>query len=156
VGALEQGHPYQHDHVVEVECNLDDVTGETLGYTMERLFDAGALDVWFTSIQMKKNRPGVMLSLLAPADKVEALSLILMRETSTLGVRTFPPAHRLKADRRIREIETPWGSVRIKEKWLGGERLAASPEYEDCARLARESGEPISRVMNLARQIAEQ
>ena len=147
---------YEHDHVIEIECNLDDVTGETLGYTMERLFDAGALDVWFTPIQMKKNRPGVLLSLLAPVDKVEAFSLILMRETSTLGVRMFPPSHRLKAGRRTREVETPWGTVRVKEKWLGEQRLAASPEYEDCARLARESGEPIARIMNVARQVAEQ
>jgi uncharacterized protein (DUF111 family) len=82
--------------------------------------------------------------------------MILMRETSTLGVRLFPPAHRLKADRRMREVETPWGTVRIKEKRVGGRRLAASPEYEDCARLARDSGEPIVRVMGVARQIAEQ
>jgi uncharacterized protein (TIGR00299 family) protein len=147
---------YEHDHVIEIECNLDDVTGETLGYTMERLFDAGALDVWFTPIQMKKNRPGVLLSLLAPVDGVEALSLILMRETSTLGVRLFPPSHRLKAGRRIREVETPWGTVRVKEKWLGEQRLAVSPEYEDCARLARGSGEPIAHIMDIARRIAEQ
>jgi hypothetical protein len=123
---------------------------------MERLFEAGALDVWFTPIQMKKNRPGVLLSLLAPVDRVDELSLILMRETSTLGVRMFPLAHRLKAQRRMREVETPWGAVRIKEKWLGDRRLAASPEYEDCARLARESGAPLVSIMNAARQIAEQ
>jgi uncharacterized protein (DUF111 family) len=97
-----------------------------------------------------------MLSALSPADKVEDLSLILMRETSTLGVRLFPPAHRLKADRRMREVETPWGNVRVKEKWLGDQRLGVSPEYEDCARLARESGMPLTRVMNVARQVAEQ
>ena len=156
IGEVVHATAYEHDHVREIECNLDDVSGETLGYTMERLFDAGALDVWFTSIQMKKNRPGVLLSLLAPVDRVDDLSLILMRETSTLGVRMFPLAHRLKADRRMREVETPWGPVRIKEKWLGDRRLAASPEYEDCARLARESGEPLLRIMNAARQIAEQ
>jgi uncharacterized protein (TIGR00299 family) protein len=148
--------------VVEFECNIDDSTGETLGYTMERLLDAGALDVWFTPIQMKKNRPGVLLSVLAPADtsQVEVLTDIVMRETSTLGVRLFPPAHRFKADRRVREVETPWGRVRVKEKWLGdhghAKRLVAvSPEYEDCARLARESGEPIVRIMNAARMLAE-
>jgi uncharacterized protein (DUF111 family) len=123
---------------------------------MEALFGAGALDVWFTPIQMKKNRPGVLLSALSPLEKVEELSTILMRETSTLGVRLFPPAHRLKASRRIREVDTPWGVVRVKEKWLGDERLSVSPEYEDCARLARESRQPIVRVMNVARQIAEQ
>jgi uncharacterized protein (TIGR00299 family) protein len=156
IGELDRADPYLHDRVIELACNLDDVTGETVGYTMECLFAAGALDVWFTPIQMKKNRPGIMLSALSPPDKVDDLALILMRETSTLGVRLTPPAHRLKADRRMREIETPWGTVRVKEKWLGDGRLAISPEYEDCARLARESGEPIVRIMNVARQIAEQ
>ena len=147
---------FEHDEVVMLECNLDDSTGEALGYTMERLFAAGALDVWFTPIQMKKNRPGVLLSVLSPLDKVEEMSLVMMRETTTLGVRLFPPAHRIKASRRMREVETPWGAVRVKEKWLGTQRLAVSPEYEDCARLARESGEPIMRIMNVAWQAAEQ
>jgi uncharacterized protein (TIGR00299 family) protein len=155
IGELEGADPFHHDDVIEIECNLDDVTGETLGYTMERLFDSGALDVWFTSIQMKKNRPAVQLSLLAPEDRVNALAMILMRETSTLGVRLFPPAHRLKADRRMREVETPWGVVRVKEKWVGDQRLAVSPEYEDCARLARGASVPITRIMDAARQVAE-
>ncbi len=156
LGELQGDDLFHHDSVIEVECNLDDVTGETLGYTMERLFEAGALDVWFTSIQMKKNRPAVQLSLLAPEDRVSALALILMQETSTLGVRLFPPAHRLKADRRMCEVDTPWGRVRVKEKWLGDQRLAVSPEYEDCARLARSASVPIVRIMETARQIAEQ
>jgi len=71
-----------------------------------------------------------------------------------LGVRLSPPAHRIKASRQMREVETPWGTVRVKEKWLGAQRLAASPEYEDCARLARASGEPIMRIMNVAWQVA--
>jgi uncharacterized protein (TIGR00299 family) protein len=155
MGELQGKDRFDHDRVIEVECNLDDVTGETLGYTMERLFEAGALDVWFTSIQMKKNRPAVQLSLLAPEDRVHTLALIMMQETSTLGVRLFPPAHRLKADRRTRKVETPWGVVRVKEKWLGDERLAVSPEYEDCAKLARRTSLPIVRIMETARQIAE-
>ncbi|MFC2031405.1 nickel pincer cofactor biosynthesis protein LarC [Chloroflexota bacterium] len=151
VGQAEPMHLPDHDQVTVLECNLDDVTGETLGYTMERLFEAGALDVWFTPIQMKKNRPGVLLSALSPPGIVESLSLLIMRETSTLGVRMYPPAHRLKAERREREVKTPWGRVRVKEKWIGGRCLAVSPEYEDCARLARESGEPLQRVMEAAR-----
>ncbi len=154
IGERERSHHFEHDQVIELECNLDDATGETLGYTMERLFDAGALDVWFTPIQMKKNRPGVLLSVLAPQARVDALSLIVLRETSTLGVRMFPPSHRLKADRRMRQVETPWGAVRVKEKWLDGQRVAVSPEYEDCARLARRADEPISRIMQAAWQAA--
>jgi uncharacterized protein (DUF111 family) len=104
---------------------------------------------------MKKNRPAVLLSVLSPQDRVDELTAIVMRETSTLGVRLFPPAHRLKADRRVREASTPWGIVRVKEKWLGGQCLAASPEYEDCARLARASRVSLVDVMNAARQSAE-
>jgi uncharacterized protein (TIGR00299 family) protein len=145
---------FEHDQVVVLECNLDDSTGETLGYTMERLFEAGALDVWFTPIQMKKNRPAVLLSVLAPSNKVDALAFILLNETSTLGVRLSAPAHRLKADRRLRRVATPWGELQVKEKWMGGECLSVSPEYEDCARLARASGVPLVRVMDAARRAA--
>jgi uncharacterized protein (TIGR00299 family) protein len=146
---------YGHDQVVKLECNLDDSTGETLGYTMERLLESGALDVWFTPIQMKKNRPAVLLSVLSPQDRVDDLAALVMHETSTLGVRLFSPAHRLKADRRTREASTPWGIVRVKEKWLGDRCLAVSPEYEDCARIARVSGVSLVDVMNAARQSAE-
>ncbi len=157
-GGSEGGPGFEHDEVVVLECNLDDSTGETLGYTMERLFAAGALDVWFTPIQMKKNRPGVLLSVLLSADtadaSAEALSSILIQETSTLGVRLLRPVHRLKADRCIRAVPTLWGEVRVKEKRLGEHILAVSPEYEDCARLARDTGVPLVRVMDAARQAA--
>jgi uncharacterized protein (DUF111 family) len=145
---------FEHDQVVVLQCNLDDSTGETLGYVMERLFAAGALDVWFTPIQMKKNRPGVMLSTLSSSDKVVELSSILLRETTTLGVRRVSPVHRLKAGRRVRQVSTPWGAVQVKEKWLAGRCIDVSPEYTDCARLARESGEPFVRVVSVARQAA--
>jgi len=145
------GEPLYHaqteaDQAVLLECNLDDVTGEALGYAMERLFASGALDVWFTPIYMKKNRPATMLSVLAPAGKAETLGLILLRETPTLGLRITPPLHRWKTGRRLREVQTVWGAVRVKEKLLGGEILAAAPEYEDCARIAREHGVPLAEV----------
>jgi uncharacterized protein (TIGR00299 family) protein len=160
---------FGQDEVVVIECNLDDSTGEVLGYTMERLFGAGALDVWFTAIQMKKDRPGVLLAALAPWDKVDALCSVLLHETSTLGVRFSAPAQRLKAGRRLRQVMTPWGEVQVKEKWLGadranrssaadkvvpGECISVSPEYEDCARLARAAGVPLMRVMDAARRAA--
>ena len=139
------------DQVVLLECNLDDVTGEALGYVMERLFAAGALDVWFTPIYMKKNRPATKLSVLAPAGEAETLGLILLRETPTLGLRMTPPLHRWKAGRRVREVRTAWGPVRVKEKLLGEEVLVAAPEYEDCARIAREYGVPLAEVYAAAR-----
>ncbi|MBC7226821.1 MAG: nickel pincer cofactor biosynthesis protein LarC [Thermoflexales bacterium] len=128
-----------------LECNLDDATGEMLGYAMERLFAAGALDVWFTPVQMKKNRPGVVLSALARPEQADALAAVILRETPTLGVRRRP-VERVVAERREVSVETEWGPVRVKEKWLGGRKVAASPEYEDCARIARERGIPLQDV----------
>lgn len=139
----------RRETVLLLECNLDDAMGEMLGYAMERLFAAGALDVWFTAIQMKKNRPGVMLSVLARPEEADALAAVVLRETPTLGVR-MRPAERVVADRREREVETPWGRVRVKEKWVDGERLAVSPEYEDCARIARAQGIPLEGVYRAA------
>lgn len=135
----------RREAVLLLECNLDDTTGEMLGYVMERLFAAGALDVWFTPIQMKKSRPGILLSALARPEDADALAAIVLRETPTLGVR-LRPAERIVAERREQVVETPWGKVRVKEKWLGGERVAGSPEYEDCARISRERGVPLAEV----------
>ncbi len=139
--------------VVLLECNLDDATGELMGYVMERLFAAGALDVWFVPVQMKKNRPGVVLSALARPERADTLASLILRETPTLGVRVRP-AERFVAGRAERTVETPWGPVRVKEKWLGGERVAVSPEYEDCARIARERGVPLEEVYAAAREAA--
>ena len=141
----------ERDQVTLLECNLDDITGETLGYAMERLFAAGALDVWFTPIQMKKDRPGVILSVLVPPDRTATVAQVMLRETPTLGVRVLPIERRV-AERHVREVETPWGKVRVKEKWLNGERAAASPEYEDCARIAREQAIPLHQVFEAARK----
>jgi uncharacterized protein (DUF111 family) len=138
------------DAVVQIECNLDDSTGQDLGYAMERLLAAGALDVWFTPIQMKKNRPAVLLSVLArPADSTEIAGIVLS-ETSSLGVRISPPLSRLICGRTVREVSTPWGTVRVKEKRINGDLVQASPEYDDCARIARERDIPISRVREAA------
>ena len=139
------------DQITLLECNLDDTTGETLGYAMERLFAAGALDVWFTPIQMKKGRPGVMLSVLVPPGRTATVAQVVLRETSTLGVRVLP-LERMVAERHMREVETPWGKVQVKEKWLNGERAAVSPEYEDCARIAREHAIPLYQVFEAARK----
>jgi len=137
---------------VLIECNIDDSTGEELGFAMERLFAAGALDAWFTPIQMKKNRPGVMLSVLARPSDSTALAATVLRETSTLGVRISPPLARLVCDREMREVTTPWGVVQVKVKLLNGVALSAAPEYEDCARIAREHGIPLRQVMDAARK----
>jgi len=142
------------DQVVLLECNLDNATGETLGYALERLFAAGALDVWFTPVQMKKNRAGTLLSALVRPDQVESVAQVFLRETPTLGLRLSPPLERIVAERRLREVETPWGKVQVKEKWLAGERISISPEYEDCARIARAQGIPLQQVFEVVREAA--
>jgi uncharacterized protein (TIGR00299 family) protein len=137
------------DLVVELTCNLDDASGEILGYVMERLFAAGALDAWFTSIQMKKNRPGTQVSVLARPEDAAELAGVLLRETPTLGVRQQQLSRR-KAEREMRTVETPWGPVRVKAKILEGEVVALSPEYDDCALLAEQEGIPLAKVMAAA------
>ena len=124
------------DYLLELQCNLDDMTGEELGFAMERLFDAGALDVWTTAIGMKKNRPGVMLSVLCRREQHDALLRCLFRHTTTLGVREML-CPRYPLERSFRRSETPWGEVTVKrsEGW-GVER--EKPEFEDLARIARE------------------
>jgi uncharacterized protein (DUF111 family) len=137
------------DEVLLLECNVDDSTGETLAYALEQCLAAGALDVWMTPIQMKKGRPGVQFSVLTTPDCLCSVSELLLRETTTLGVR-YSNHRRRKAERRIRTAMTPWGEVRLKDKILGGRVVASSPEYEDCARLAREAEVPLADVLRAA------
>ncbi|MFQ6029555.1 MAG: nickel pincer cofactor biosynthesis protein LarC [Dehalococcoidia bacterium] len=135
--------------IVLLETNLDDVTGEVLGYAQELLFQLGALDVWHTPIQMKKNRPGVILSALVPQQlEAEAVELIL-RETPTLGVRSRP-VERYIADRESFDMETDLGSVSVKVKFLEGQAISAVPEYEDCRRIAQETGIPLQEIYQRA------
>jgi uncharacterized protein (TIGR00299 family) protein len=133
------------DAVMVIETNLDNVSGEILGGLMERLFAAGALDVTYTPMQMKKNRPAIQVSVIAPPDLTHQLALLLLRETTTLGVR-MSRWDRLKAERRQEEVETPLGVVRVKVKQLGEQAVSISPEYDDCARLAQAQGLPLQEV----------
>ena len=127
------------DNIILLETNLDDATGEQIGFAMELLFEAGALDVWYTPIQMKKNRPGVVLSAMGPASLESQLAEIFLRHTTTLGVR-IRPVGRYVAERDTVTVETQYGPIRVKRKWLGGELVSQSPEYEDVARACREFG----------------
>ena len=128
-----------------IEANLDDATPEVLGYSMERLFGAGALDVYFTPIQMKKNRPGTMLSVICPVSEEQALASVVLRETTTLGVR-ISRTSRITAERHQETVDTPFGPARVKVKTFSGD-VSCAPEYEDCARIARERGLPLLQVM---------
>ena len=131
--------------VVLLETNLDDVSGLVLGYTQERLFAIGALDVWNTPIQMKKNRPGTILSVLVPRGKEREASELILRETPTLGIRTRP-VDRYVADRKMVTIETSLGPVTVKFKLLDGVAISAAPEPEEVRRIALETGTPFQEV----------
>jgi uncharacterized protein (TIGR00299 family) protein len=143
--AADAANPAERDQVWMLETNLDDVPAEVIGYCFERLFAAGALDVFSMPIQMKKNRPGVLLSVLAPEGAVAGLEAILFRETETFGIRRYP-VQRSILRREIVIVETPWGPVRGKRGWREGGPNVFSPEYEDCARVAREQGVPLREV----------
>lgn len=128
-----------------LETNLDDLNPEFCGYVMERLFAAGALDVFYTPIQMKKNRPATLVSVLCEPEQVEALRGILFAETSTLGIREQSVA-RHALPRRSETVETPYGPVRVKIAAWGEGQSKVAPEYEDCRRLAEERGIPLREV----------
>ncbi len=141
------------DVVSVIETNLDDVTPEIVAYALERLLTAGALDAFATPIQMKKGRPATMISAIcAPAD-VDGLARILFAETSTLGVRVHDTRRR-KIARDTITVATRWGSVAVKLSFEGDRRQDASPEYDDCAALAREHGVPLRTIMDEARSLA--
>jgi len=132
------------DTVAVLETNLDDCTGEVIGYTIERLFTAGALDVFAVPIQMKKNRPAVLLTVIAEPARVPELEAILFRETGTFGVRRTTAA-RSKLHRESVTVVTPWGEVRAKRGWRDGFEIV-TPEYDDCARVAAEAGVALREV----------
>ena len=132
--------------IVLLETNLDDVPGVVLGYTQERLFALGALDVWYTDIQMKKNRPGVILSVLVPQELEPPACELILRETPTLGVRTRP-VERYIARRSSVSMETDLGVISVKVKYVA---VSAAPEYEDCRTIALETGIPYQEVYRRA------
>ena len=140
--------------IVLLETNLDDVPGVVLGYTQERLFALGALDVWYTDIQMKKNRPGVLLSVLVPEELEASACDLILRETPTLGVRTRS-VERYVAQRSSVSMETDMGVISVKVKYLAGEAVSAAPEYEDCRTIALQSGLPYQEVYRRAAEEAK-
>jgi uncharacterized protein (TIGR00299 family) protein len=139
------------DTVWVLETNLDDMSGELVGYTTTRLLDAGALDVYTTAIQMKKNRPGVKLTVLCRASEVETMDAILFAETTTLGVRRWP-ASRHVLERRPHQVQTAWGLIEGKLGWPPGGKPRFAPEYESCRALAAQHGVPLHVVYEAAQK----
>jgi len=135
--------------VTVIETNIDDLNPQFYEIAIERLFAAGALDVFLTPIQMKKNRPGTLLSVICDPDLTEAVAAVILAETSTFGVR-ISQWERLCLDRRWEEVVTKFGVIRIKIGERDGKEITASPEYEDCKRAAIEHGTPVRRVHETA------
>ncbi len=140
---------YPTDTVARLETNLDDCTGELLGAVLVRLLAAGALDVWLTPIQMKKCRPGVMLSVLCDEAAVEPMADIIFRDTTAFGLRV-EKIMRLKLDREFRQVATPYGEVTVKLGLRDGRILQRAPEFESCRKVAEAAGVPIREVFAAA------
>ena len=137
-----------------LESNIDDCTGEALGYAMERLLEAGARDAFFTPIYMKKNRPAYKLSVLCDEERIREMDEILFRETTTIGVRRCR-VERDTLERRFAEAETPLGTAKVKICTLPGGEETAYPEYESVKDLAGKSGKSYSEVYRLVKEAAE-
>lgn len=137
-----------------LETNIDDMSPQAYELLVERLFQAGALDVWLTPVIMKKGRPGTVVSVLCPASRQSNLTDIFILNSTTLGIRSVPVA-RTKADRLIESVVTRWGEVQVKLRGWNGRIIDVMPEYDDCVRIARETGVPLREVQDEARRIAE-
>jgi uncharacterized protein (TIGR00299 family) protein len=139
--------------MVLLETNIDDMNPQIYDYVMDKLFKAGALDVWLTPIQMKKNRPAVLLSALAPGSLEHAVSEIILRETTTLGVRVRPVARHV-AERETRQVETSLGKVTVKVRRVGGKVVGVTPEYEECRQIAAKQNLELRNVCELVEEAA--
>ena len=137
------------EHIVVLQSEIDDMSPQLFGMVMERLYSAGALEVYFASVQMKKNRPGTLLTILARPEQREELSAIVFRETTTIGVR-YHAVLRERLEREMVAVNTPLGTVRFKVARLGETIVNAAPEFEDCLRIASERGIPLKDVQSAA------
>lgn len=140
------------DLVTVIEANIDDSTPQILGFLTERLLEEGALDVFCTPVQMKKNRPGVLLTVLARPEDARRLADVIFAESTTIGLRMRDET-RVVLEREWVPIDTEWGTVRIKIARRHGEEINAAPEFEDCRRIALEHRVPLKRVMQEAMRI---
>src|SRR5205823_4671145 len=139
------------DRVTVIECEIDDMNPQIFGTAMDRLYEAGALEVFYVSVQMKKNRPGTLLTVVAPPERLPELSAVIFRETTTIGLRHYE-VERECLEREIISVDTPIGAVRFKLAWREGRVVNAVPEFDDCARLARERNLSVKEVQALAVQ----
>lgn len=149
VGEKAGGESSQDDMISVIQANVDDMSPQLFGFMMERALAAGALDVTCSAIQMKKNRPGLEITVLSKPETTEALSRILFEQTTTLGVRIHEVRRRV-LERETVSVGTEYGTVRVKVAKIGGIRVNAAPEYEDCRRIAEEKSVPLKEVIAAA------
>ena len=149
--AMEEG----KDEIVKLETDIDDSTGEALGYTIDRLMQAGALDVHYSPVYMKKNRPAWELTVICKKSRMEELEDIIFKETTTIGIREFPSIMRSILHRNQKQVETPFGIAEVKEVALPGERRFY-PEYESVKAIAEKEHLPFAEVYHLVKALAEQ
>lgn len=139
--------------IVKLECDIDDASPEVLAYAADRLREAGAREVHWLPLYCKKGRPGWQLQVICTHEDIERLQTIIFLETTTNGIRR-QVMERVCLPRRFERVATPWGEVSVKVATLPGGSERAAPEYEDCARLAREHDVPLQRVMQAAQSAA--
>jgi uncharacterized protein (DUF111 family) len=144
---------YETDTVTRIETNLDDLSPQVLGAVMQQILAAGALDVWFMPVQMKKNRPGVMLSALCDEEHVQPLADIIFAETTAFGLR-IEKIQRLKLTRRFETVKTPHGGVTVKLGFKGERLLQIAPEFESCRAVAKRTGITLREVHTAALEAA--
>ena len=135
--------------MVVLESEIDDMNPQLFGPLMDGLLAAGALDVFYTPVQMKKSRPGTLITIVAPTDRRPALTDLLFRESTTIGVR-YEEMSRTCLDRSVETVTTPYGEVRFKIARRDGQELNASPEFDDCVRLAAQHGVSVKAVQAAA------
>lgn len=154
---LIEGNPLEEDkdEIVKLETDIDDSTGEALGYTIDRLMQAGALDVHYSPVYMKKNRPAWELTVICKKSQMEELEDIIFKETTTIGIREFPSVMRSILRRNQKKVETPFGMAEVKEVDLPGERRFY-PEYESVKAIAEKNHLPFAEVYHLVKALAEQ
>ena len=147
--AAEKTVPGFDEEIAVIEANLDDMNPQIYGYFLEKALAAGALDVYTTPVQMKKNRPGTLLTVLCKPQDTNTLMSLIFAETTTFGARTYR-AQRRTLPREFVNVTTEFGDVRIKVSRLNGRILHAAPEYDDCRKLALEKKVPLQRVIGEA------
>jgi len=136
------------DEMWIAETNIDNMSGEILGYVMDKLFEAGAVDAYFTPIQMKKGRPGIIISAIVAESNLSAVELVLLNQTTTFGIRKYKVVRTILT-REFKEVDSQFGKIKVKIGKYNGDIKSYSPEYEDCKRIAEERGIPLKQVYSI-------